>query len=44
MTPTLTDGRDFENNHAWLFRIRDGRIAEIFEQPDIAHAFDFFGI
>jgi ketosteroid isomerase-like protein len=44
MTSTLTEGQDVENNYAWCFRIRDGRIAGIFEQPDTAHAFDFFGI
>jgi ketosteroid isomerase-like protein len=38
------DGRDFVNRYAWFFKIENGKIVEMVEQPDTAYAFDFFGI
>ena len=40
----LRDGREFRNRYALFFRIQDGRITEIWEHPDTALMFEFFGL
>jgi ketosteroid isomerase-like protein len=40
----LRDGREFSNEYAFFYRVVDGRVTEVWEHPDTAYAFDFFGI
>ena len=40
----LHDGREFSNRYALFFRIENGKIVEIWEHPDTALMFAFFGI
>jgi ketosteroid isomerase-like protein len=40
----LKDGRSFKNRYAFFVRIVDGRVTELWEHPDTAWSFEFFGI
>jgi ketosteroid isomerase-like protein len=40
---THSTGREYNNHYHFLFRIRDGEIAEIREYADTAHARDVVG-
>lgn len=37
-----SNGRDYENDYQSLFRLRDGRIAEVWEYLDTAYLFSVF--
>lgn len=39
----LGDGKVYENEYHFLFRVRDGRVAEVREYTDLMHAQEVFG-
>lgn len=44
MSTPRRDGRGvYSNRYAWFWRVEDGRIVEIAEQPDTARSLDAFG-
>ena len=40
----LPDGRDYRNDYAWIFRLRDGKIARLHEYMDSHYVARLFGM
>jgi ketosteroid isomerase-like protein len=43
MSTVTNNGVQYDNDYFWLFRFADGKIAEMWESTDTAHAFDILG-